>query len=327
MRFIALLLLTALPSSGEATPPVVVARVNGAPIALDRLTSAMNALMPIASFHRNVSVEKLAEIRSKALQNVIDEELQYQDAVRQRLKVPKEEVSRGIDRLVAHYGSKQAFEKAMKESGAKLDDLRRNIERVLLVKRAYDIAVGLKCAVTDEETAQFYKSNPQRFVTPEQLHLFAITISVAPAAPRADWEKARTKAADLLKQIRSGVSFEDLARKYSTDPSKDKGGDMGFIHRGSMAEEFEKVFAQMRPGDLSDVVESIYGFHLFRLAEIRPAQQKTFDEVKEKLKTDLTSKRCSEMNDAWTRRLRSAARIEVYDVKESPAVPALAKSH
>ena len=291
----------------------IVARVNDVPITSDRLDAAVNALIPVTSFHRNVSPEKLAEIRRKALDNVIDEELQYQDAVRLKPRVTDGEIQRGLDRARAAYKSVRAFEEARKKAGVKLADLRQGIRRALMVRKAYDQVVGSRCVVSRPEAAEFYRQNPERFVMPSQRHVFLITIGVDPAGSKQDWENGRLKAAAITEQLKAGTSFEELARKHSTDPSQPKGGDLGLVHQGRLSEEFETAVKDLRPGEVTPVIQTIYGYHLLRVSEIRPSQPKTFDEVGTQLVSDLTATRCVEQGGAWTARLRAAASIKIFE--------------
>ncbi len=315
-----------VPSHAPSGSPAlrIVARVNDVPITSDRLEAAVSTLIPVTSFHRNLSPEKLAEIRRKALDNVIDEELQYQEAVRLKLRVSDGDVERGLDRARAAYKTIRAFEEARKKAGVKLGDLRQSIRRALLVKKAYDQVVGAHCIVSRPEAAEFYRQNPERFVMPPQRHVFLITIGVDPAGSKQDWENGRLRAVAIAEQLKAGVSFEELARKHSTDPSRPKGGDLGLIHQGRLTEEFETAIKDLRPGEVTPVIQTIYGYHLLRVSEIRPSQPKTFDEVRARLVSDLTTTRCAEQSAAWIQRLRAAAAIEIFeepgtaDVRKAP---------
>ena len=86
---------------------------------------------------------------------------------------------------------------------------------------------------------------------------------------------------------------------------------MGFLHRGSLTDEFESATRDLHPGEVSGVVSSLYGYHIVRVSEIRPPQQKTFTDVGAAVQKDLTAKRCVEMRDAWTSDLRARATIVV----------------
>jgi peptidyl-prolyl cis-trans isomerase D len=153
---------------------------------------------------------------------------------------------------------------------------------------------------------------------PEQLHVYAITIGVDPSSVPQQWTTAKARADDVLRQLKDGASFEEMARQYSTDASSRIGGDMGLIHRGSLSDEFEAALADLKPGHVSEVVQTLYGYHIARVAAIRPAQQKSFAEVAAQVEKDLTATRCADMNEAWTTRLRAGASIVLADVERPP---------
>jgi parvulin-like peptidyl-prolyl isomerase len=297
-------------TSGSPRPPAVeVVRVNGVALTSDRLDVVLNALIPQESFHRTVSEPQMADLRRKALQILVDEELQYQSGVRRGVSVTAADVDAGLARATVKYPNRTAFIDALRRSGATLADVRREIRRTLTIEKSRAQAVAAKCRATRADAARFFAANPERFVLPEQLHVYAITIGVDPGASREEWEAAKARAEDVLRQVQAGAAFEEMARKYSTDPTKTKGGDMGLVHRGSFSEEFEQATRAMRPGDVNGVIQTIYGFHIVRLAEILLPRKKTFAEVSSDIRRDLTSTRCAEMRNAWTAQLRAAATI------------------
>jgi peptidyl-prolyl cis-trans isomerase C len=319
--------------SHEPTAPAreaatVVARVNGVEIGSMELQAALDTRLPLSSYHRNVSPDKLAEMRREALDGLIDEELRYQEARRLGVRVAPKEIDQALERVrKAYSGGPQAFETARRASGATMQQLREGILRGLLIKKLYEQAITHSCVVAEREAVAYYEANRKRFILPEQIRPYVITIEVSPSAARPEWDRARQKANDLSRQIAAGTSFAALARQHSSDPSKEKGGDLGFVHRGRLHEEFEDALKTMRPGEVSGVIQSIYGFHLLRLAETRPAAQKSFAEVKEQLVRDLTDKRCSEAEAAWSKRLRAAAKIEIPGEKPQPTRTAIKAGH
>ncbi len=300
-------------------PPVrEVARVNNVPLMSDRLDVALNALIPMESFHRNVSSAKVDELRKQALDSLVDEELRYQDGVRLHLTPSAAEINAGLARVIGGYRSRTEFDQARRRSGASMADITREIGRALVVKKAYERAVTSRCQVSVEETSSFFAEFPQRFVVPEQLHVYAITFGVDPGSSTKQWTEAKARAEDVLKELRGGAAFEQLARKYSTDPSRERGGDMGLVHRGSLSDEFERATRDLKAGQMSGVVQTLYGFHIVRIESIRPPEQKTFAEVAAGIRKDLTARRCAEMEQAWTARLRAGATIVIDNAAGGP---------
>jgi peptidyl-prolyl cis-trans isomerase C len=299
------------PTPTASGPRRVVARVNGVEIGSDDLDAALNTVIPQTSYHQNVKPDKLDELRTKALDGLIDEELRYQEASRLKIQVPPIEVEQALDRARKSYSDSAAFERARRESGATMPQLRASILRALMIRKAYEQVVESKCRVNEADASGYYRDNPARFVLPEQVHVSVITIGVDSSAAAPAWKRARERAEDLARQIAGGASFETLAREHSSDESRLKSGDLGFVHRGQLNDEFERALNSLRPGQVTPVVQTIYGFHLLKLLEVRPAAQKTFVEVKTTIMRDLSEVRCTQAGADWSKRLRAAARIEI----------------
>ncbi len=123
-----------------------------------------------------------------------------------------------------------------------------------------------------------YKANPKRFEQPEQIRARHILIKTGPP-------EARQTAQAILDQLKAGASFDELAKAKSEDPGSAKqGGDLGFFAKGRMVPTFEQAaFALQKPGELSGLIESPFGFHIIKLEERKPAGPAPYEEVKETL--------------------------------------------
>jgi peptidyl-prolyl cis-trans isomerase C len=190
-----------------------------------------------------------------------------------------------------------------------MSSVRAEIRRALIIARTRERRVTATCQVDQAEAARYFDQHPGRFEEPEQLHVYAITVGVDPSSPAQEWKAARAKAETLRGELAAGASFSELAEKHSTDPSRAQGGDMGWFHRGSLMPQFETVAKDLPLGRVSDVIDTLYGYHLIRVTEIRPARRLAFSEVSDRLAKDLTETRCKEVSDAWLGRLRSSATI------------------
>ena len=288
-----------------------VARVNGVSLGPDRLDAALRALLPLESFHRNVSPDRMAALRSKALQSVVDDELQYQEGVRLHLTASDAEVDATVARVARSYKSGKALDEARRRAGVSLADFRSEIRRTLTIEHARNHEVTDRCQVDAGQAARFYAENPGRFVVPEQLHLQVITIGVDPSGSASQWAAAKATATDVLRQLKAGASFERLAASHSTDPSRNTGGDMGFVHRGSLTDEFEKATSNLKTGEVSDVVHTLFGYHIVRLAGVTPPERKALADVASDIRKDLTTSRCAETDRAWLAALRARASIVI----------------
>jgi peptidyl-prolyl cis-trans isomerase D len=150
-------------------------------------------------------------------------------------------------------------------------------------------AVKKSIQIPESELKAYYEQNAQRLSGVEERRASHILINAPKDAAAADRQKAKLKAEELLKTVRANPSvFADVAKKSSQDPgSAAKGGDLGFFARGAMVKPFEDAAFAMNKGAISDVVESDFGFHIIQLTDIKLPQQRSFDELRASLESDL----------------------------------------
>ena len=299
------------PSASAESADAEVARVNGVSVPNSRLAAALSALIPQESFHRNVSPEKMTTLRQQALKAVIEDELVYQAGVRQGLVASPTDVQTAWTQTVSRYGGPRKIDQALQAAGVTRASVRKEIARQLVIEKSYDRAVTARCRVTKEQARQFFSEHAERFVEPEQVHVHAVTVGVNPSSPPDQWREAKARAVSARAALVAGAPFGEVARTYSTDPSREKGGDMGFLHRGSLASPFEEIVRTLAVGAPSDVVETIYGYHVVLVSDVRPPAHKAFPQVADSLVKDLTAERCTARKEVWLNELRSAAVILV----------------
>ena len=166
-------------------------------------------------------------------------------------------------------------------------------------------AVASQVTVTDAEIAAAYNQNKKRYSTDEQRRASHILINAAKDAPAAEKTAARAKAAALLEQLRKNpADFARLARENSQDPgSAELGGDLGVTEKGAFVKPVEDAIYALKPGQVSDLVESEYGFHIITVTEIKPAAVRALDEVKGEIEAELraqkTGRKYSELAEAF----------------------------
>src|SRR5882762_947051 len=142
-------------------------------------------------------------------------------------------------------------------------------------------------ALTDEQLRRAYEQNKDRYRTPERVKARHILLMTSGKSPQEE-SKLKVQAEDLLKQVKSGANFADLAKKHSEDPgSKEKGGDLDWVVKGQTVPEFEKALFDLKPNEISAVVKTTYGFHIIQALEKQDAHLKTLDEVRSELTTEL----------------------------------------
>jgi len=172
--------------------------------------------------------------------------------------------------------------------------------------------------ISDDLLKQQYMASIQQYQVPNRVHVEHILLMTV-GKTDAEVEEIKKKADDVLKQVKRGGKFEDLAKKYSEDPgSKDKGGDLGWITQGQTVPEFEKAAFSLSPGQVSDLVKSQYGFHIIKVVEKETAHTKPFQEVKDSLRANFVptqaDKQASAIADQMTTAIRQSPRISLDDL-------------
>lgn len=161
-------------------------------------------------------------------------------------------------------------------------------------------------SVTEKDLRDYYEQNKARYGTPEERHAAHILIKADKGAPEAERAKAKARAESLLAEVRKNpAAFADLAKKNSDDPgSKEQGGDLGFFARDAMVKPFSDAAFSLKPGDISNVVESDFGYHIVKLIESRGGDTKPFDAVRanieDEVKKQLAQRKYAEVAEQFS---------------------------
>jgi peptidyl-prolyl cis-trans isomerase D len=177
--------------------------------------------------------------------------------------------------------------------------------------------------ISRDELQAYYDQHRDEYRTPEQVKVSHILIKTPlPGSEGKVDEKgvaaAQHRAEELLKQLKAGAKFEDLAKKYSEDPGSAKeGGSLGLIGRGRTVPEFEKTAFSLAKGQTSDLVKSSYGFHIIRVDDKQEAHLKTVDEVKDQIEPLLQKQKATQLAQAQGEALLTQARAQGLDAAAS----------
>jgi peptidyl-prolyl cis-trans isomerase D len=173
--------------------------------------------------------------------------------------------------------------------------------------------------VSDDELKVQYQQDIQQYQVPNRVHVDHILLMTV-GKTSAEVEEIHQKAEDVLKQAnKKGANFEELAKKYSEDPgTKDKGGDLGWITQGQTVPEFEKVAFSLPKGSISDLVKTQYGFHIIKVLDKETAHTKTFDEVKDSIRSPLllskADKQAADIADKLSAAIRQSNKISLDEL-------------
>lgn len=294
----------------------VVVSVNGEDLTVAELSQEVQKIVPMeASFHGGMSAEKIKGIESKALAIIIEKELQYQDALSKGLKPDKEAVNVEFKNVVERFNSRKEFEKAIKKAGFSEKLLKRFITRDLLAEKVRKQEVDDRISISDTAIREYYETNKNRYMKPEEYRASTILVKVDPASTAEERAKLKERAEALLKKVTEGADFGQVAYDNSDDMSRIKGGDIGYFHVGRTVPEFEEAVKKLKVGEVSGVVESMYGYHLIKLTDKKEPRLLPYEEVKDKIRAQQIEKEKKQLFDTWMAGLKAKAKI-VYPGKE-----------
>jgi peptidyl-prolyl cis-trans isomerase C len=173
-------------------------------------------------------------------------------------------------------------------------ELKRQIELAtneVLAARLVEEEVTSKIIITEEQTKNYYKNNLGQYKIPEQVKVRHILVRLNPPVSDEDKNKARNKIEMIMEKIRSGEDFSKLASEFSDDPlSKMMGGDMGLIQKGKMVKPFDEAAFSLKPGEISPIVETTFGFHIIKVEEKKAEEIRPYESVKDKIRETLYNK-------------------------------------
>ena len=152
-----------------------------------------------------------------------------------------------------------------------------------------------KVTVTEKEIQSFYEYNTDEYVEPKQVKARHILFKAAQGVKKEDEEKVRKRAEEVLKKARDGEDFAELAKKYSEGPTKSKGGDLGYFKEGQMVPAFEKAAFNMKPGEISDLVRTRFGYHIIKVEDVKESITKSLEDVRDKIVDTLTMSVATEL--------------------------------
>ena len=261
---------------------------------------------------KSLSGEEVQKLTKAVLNNLIDFELLFQESRKEGVTIEEKEVDDQLEALKDGFSSKEEFDKAMGELKFSQATLRSMTRKGLVVKKFINTHIAKDVTVSDEEVKSYYDKNEALFKRPEQVRASHILIIVKPDADEAKKQEARKELEGIRERALKGEDFSSLAKVFSQGPSASRGGDLGYFGRGWTEKSFEDAAFALKPGEISGIVETDYGYHLIKVTERRPETVLPFDLMKPRIRQYLKGIKVQEKIDAYVKGLKEKAAVETF---------------
>jgi len=253
------------------------------------------------------------EMRSVAVNRMVDRKLVDQKIRELDIKVSEEEIRQSIEEVKKQNNlTQERLVEALAAQGLSFDQyktqIREQMERVRLMSQE----VRAKVQVSLKEVMEYYQANRRSFGEQELYRARHILFRIPKDATAAEIGKIQAKAEEVLQQAKTGADFVELARKNSDDPNAaNDGGELGTFKKGDLLPEMESVILKLNPGEVSDLVRTPQSIHIIKLEKKYLGDIKPFDEVKDQIEDLLYKKKSEERFNQWVAELRKNAAIDI----------------
>jgi peptidyl-prolyl cis-trans isomerase C len=296
------------PKPMPAELPDVLARVNGQPVMradFDRL------IKNVETGRGPIPADKRDEVLRAALDQLIAYTVLKQEAAARKLTVPDTDVDAQVAQMQKQFGSEAEFQKALAARNTTVEQLKADAKADMAINKMMEAEVASAAAATDADAQDFYAKNQDKFKQGETVRASHILVKVEKTDDEAAKKEKRAKIDAVLKRAKAGEDFAALAKENSADGSAAQGGDLGFFPQGQMVPPFDQAAFALKPGEISDVVTTEFGYHIIKLTERKEASVVPLEQVKPRVLEYLTNQKKQDRANTFIDEAKKRAKIEV----------------
>ena len=249
---------------------------------------------------------KTAEARQKIIEQLIEDRLIYSEAKKYNIAIDEKDIDEKIQAAMKKVGGKEEFDKVLASQQVTIKELRARYKEQAMSRRVIENKVGAKVTLTPIEVENYYNKNIEQFTQPEEVLVRNIMIR-----PEDNPARAANLAKEILKRLKEGCDFGGLAKIYSQGSAADGGGLMGYVKRGDLMPELESVIFKLKEGEVSDIVQTSMGYHIFKVEEKRPGKVRSFKDAKRDVEEAIFMEKLNQKSKVWVEGLKKNAYIEI----------------
>ena len=287
--------------------------VNGEPISREKVQAQVDHMVNQRGLGSGgiTQPDAYKQIQQEVADQLIVQELLWQEAQRLDFVVEDEYVDTRLQEMKSGFDREMDFLFRIQEGGFTEETFREDIRQQVSVQRMISEGISSGIAVSDEDVEHFYNTNIEQMQKPIEVHARHILITPASTA-LADHQAAKAEADAILAEVRDGADFVEIASNRSQGPSAARGGDLGYFGPGQMAPAFEQAAFALQPGELSEVVQTQFGYHVIRVEGRRGGEVAPIEETTDQIREYLTELALQNAVEVLLTNLREEGEVEIY---------------
>ncbi len=314
------------PNTPKVDPNALVVTVNGTKITEGQINKILDARMEqrAGKIPPNMKDQFRQQMRKNIIQQLVIEQILTEKEKEKNITVSQQDVNDKIaEQMKQQNLNLDEFKALLKNYGTNYSDYEDNMRKRLAFEKLMEFEFADKIQKPTEEQAKaFYDENIEQFREPEKIHTKHILIKPADSNdPNKAKAQARAKAEDILKKVKEGGNFEELAKQYSACPSGKNGGDLGEAPKGSFVPAFEAAAYKLEPNQVSDIVETEFGYHIIKMISHTDANTTSFEKAREKIEQHLSNKQKEQVVMNYISQIKQQADIKFVDPNDNFEIP------
>ena len=312
-RIFTIMVLTMVAASAWAQMVGPAVTVNGEPISREKVQAQVDHMVNQRGLGSGgiTQPDAYKQIQQEVADQLIVQELLWQEAQRLDFVVEDEYVDTRLQEMKSGFDREMDFLFRIEEGGFTEETFREDIRQQVSVQRMISEGISSGIAVSDEDVEHFYNTNIEQMQKPIEVHARHILITPASTA-LADHQAAKAEADAILAEVRDGADFVEIASNRSQGPSAARGGDLGYFGPGQMAPAFEQAAFALQPGELSEVVQTQFGYPVIRVEDRRGGEVAPIEETTDQIREYLTELALQNAVEVLLTNLREEGEVEIY---------------
>ena len=312
-RIIKVVVLTMVATNAWAQLIGPAVTVNGEPISREKLQAQVDHLVNQRGLGSGgiTQPQVYKRIQQEVADQLIVQELLWQEAKRRDFIVEDNYVDARLQEMKSGFDREMDFLFRIQEGGFTEETFREDIRQQESVQRMISEGITSAISVSDEDVEHFYNTNIEQMQKPAEVHARHILITPVSTA-LADHQAAKSEADALLAEIRDGADFVELATNRSQGPSAARGGDLGYFGPGQMVPAFEQAACALQPGEVSEVVQTQFGYHVIRVEDRRGGETAPIEETADQIREYLAQLALQNAVEVLVTRLREEGEVEIF---------------